>query len=417
MTAEFISVGTEILLGNIINTNANYLARKCAELGISNYYQISVGDNEERLAQTIETALSRSDVVILTGGLGPTKDDLTKEVTAKTLHRELVEDEGTKKFIQNYFDRINKKTITENNWKQTLVIEGSIVVENHNGTAPGLIVKTEEGKIVILLPGPPNEMVPMFEQDIYPFLNDIQPGLLYSEMVKICGIGESQAETMIEDLIEKQTNPTIAPYAKTGEVHLRVTASASTTVEGKELVKPVVDELYKRFGNHIYTTDENENLEDVVVKLMQKHNLVLSTAESCTGGLLTGKIVNVSGASAVLGEGFITYSNKAKQKHLGVKQKTLEHYGAVSEETALEMAIGLINTTGSDVSVAITGIAGPDGGTEEKPVGTVFISCNVNNNSRVKKYNFSGNRQKVRDYAVINALNFLRTSILEEYKE
>lgn len=417
MTAEFISVGTEILLGNIINTNANYLARKCAELGISNYYQISVGDNEERLAQTIETALSRSDVVILTGGLGPTKDDLTKEVTAKTLHRELVEDEGTKKFIQNYFDRINKKTITENNWKQTLVIEGSIVVENHNGTAPGLIVKTEEGKIVILLPGPPNEMVPMFEQDIYPFLNDIQPGLLYSEMVKICGIGESQAETMIEDLIEKQTNPTIAPYAKTGEVHLRVTASASTTVEGKELVKPVVDELYKRFGNHIYTTDENENLEDVVVKLMQKHNLVLSTAESCTGGLLTGKIVNVSGASAVLGEGFITYSNDAKQKLLGVKQKTLEHYGAVSEETALEMAIGLINTTGSDVSVAITGIAGPDGGTEEKPVGTVFISCNVNNNSRVKKYNFSGNRQKVRDYAVINALNFLRTSILEEYKE
>lgn len=417
MTAEFISVGTEILLGNIINTNANYLARKCAELGISNYYQISVGDNEERLAQTIETALSRSDVVILTGGLGPTKDDLTKEVTAKTLHRALVEDEGTKKFIQNYFDRINKKTITENNWKQTLVIEGSIVVENHNGTAPGLIVKTEEGKIVILLPGPPNEMVPMFEQDIYPFLNDIQPGLLYSEMVKICGIGESQAETMIEDLIEKQTNPTIAPYAKTGEVHLRVTASASTTVEGKELVKPIVDELYKRFGNHIYTTDENENLEDVVVKLMQKHNLVLSTAESCTGGLLTGKIVNVSGASAVLGEGFITYSNEAKQKHLGVKQKTLEHYGAVSEETALEMASGLINTTGSDVSVAITGIAGPDGGTEEKPVGTVFISCNVNNNSRVKKYNFSGNRQKVRDYAVINALNFLRTSILEEYKE
>lgn len=415
MTVEFISVGTEILLGNIINTNANYLSRKCAELGISNYYQISVGDNEERLAQTLETALSRSDIVILTGGLGPTKDDLTKEVTAKTLHRELVVDEGTKKFIENYFKRINKTMITENNWKQALIIEGSTVVENHNGTAPGLIVKTEEGKIVILLPGPPNELVPMFEQDIFPFLNELQPGLLYSEMVKICGIGESQAETMIQDLIEKQTNPTIAPYAKTGEVHLRVTASASTVVEGQNLVKPTVDELYKRFGNHIYTTNESENLEDTVVKLLQKHNLVLSTAESCTGGLLTGMIVNVSGASAVLGEGFITYSNEAKQKYLGVKQKTLEHYGAVSEETALEMALGLIQITGSDVSVAITGIAGPEGGTEEKPVGTVYISCNVNNNARVKKYNFSGNRQKIRDYAVINALNFLRTSILEEF--
>lgn len=415
MTAEFISVGTEILLGNIINTNANYLSRKCAELGISNYFQISVGDNEERLAQTLETALSRSDIVILTGGLGPTKDDLTKEVTAKTLHRELVEHEGTKKFIKNYFARINKNNITENNWKQALIIEGSTVVENHNGTAPGLIVKTEEGKIVILLPGPPNELVPMFERDIYPFLNELQPGVLYSEMVKICGIGESQAETMIQDLIEKQTNPTIAPYAKTGEVHLRVTASTTTTVEGENMVKPIVSELYKRFGNHIYTTDETENLEDTVVKLMQKHNLVLSTAESCTGGLLTGKIVNVSGASSVLGEGFITYSNEAKQKYLGVKQKTLEHYGAVSEETALEMANGLIKTTGSDVSVAITGIAGPDGGTEEKPAGTVYVSCSVNNNTRVKKYNFSGNRQKIRDYAVINALNFLRTSILEEF--
>jgi nicotinamide-nucleotide amidase len=417
MIAELISVGTEILLGNIVNTNANYLAQKCAELGISNYFQVSVGDNEERLSQALKTALSRSDVVILTGGLGPTKDDLTKEVTAKTLGRELVEDPQTRKNIEDYFSKLNRTSITENNWKQAFIIEGSTVVDNHNGTAPGLIVKAEDGQIVILLPGPPNELIPMFHHNIYPFLNNLAPGLLYSEMVKICGIGESKAETMIQDLIEKQTNPTIAPYAKTGEVHFRVTASASSEEEGQRLVKPIVDELYRRFENNIYTTDENENLEDNVVKLLAKYHLILSTAESCTGGLLTGRIVNVSGASEVLHEGFITYSNQAKQKYLGVNLKTLEQFGAVSEETALEMAQGLLHETGCNISLAITGIAGPDGGSEEKPVGTVYMACSTNKNHLVKRFNFKGNRQKIRDYAVINALDFLRRCILSEFEE
>lgn len=426
MIAELISVGTELLLGNIVNTNANYLARKCAELGITNYYQISVGDNEERLADVIKTALSRSDLLILTGGLGPTKDDLTKEVTANVLNKILIEDSHTKDKIKEYFNRKNYFEITENNWKQALIIEGSIVVDNLNGTAPGLIVKTEEGKIIILLPGPPNELQPMFEQDIYPYLVKLQPGILYTEMIKICGIGESKVETMIQDLIDNQSNPTIAPYAKTGEVHLRITASASTIKEGKTLVKPIVDELYQRFSTHIYTNKEDESLEDVVVHLLAKHNLIISTAESCTGGLLTGRLVNVPGASEVLEEGFITYSNDAKEKYLNVSHKTLETYGAVSRETAGEMARGACNfnkcsnmvdkNVCNKTSIAITGLAGPGGGTKEKPVGTVFIACMVNGHVRIEKFHFKGNRQKIRELTVINGLNVLRQSIIEEFE-
>ncbi len=427
MVAEFISVGTEILLGNIVNTNANYLAVKCAELGISNYYQVSVGDNEERLTQTLSLALSRSDIVILTGGLGPTQDDLTKEVTAKVLQRKLAEDPRTKERIKSYFKGRNINDITENNWKQALIIEGSTVVDNHNGTAPGLIVKTEEdggrtagrppyvNKVVILLPGPPNELIPMFENEIAPFLSKLQPGIFYSEMIKVCGIGESKAETMIQDIIAVQSNPTIATYAKSGEVHLRVTAASDSIKNGKLLVKPVADELKKRFSTAIYTTNEKENLEDVVVSLLAKYHIMLATAESCTGGLIAGKIVNVPGASAVFGEGFITYSNEAKQKYLKVRKQTLIDYGAVSKETAAEMAFGAAAASGSKASLAVTGIAGPDGGTEEKPVGLVYIACTLNDKLRIKEYKLKGSRQKIRDYTVIYALDLLRNAIIEEF--
>ncbi|QHQ62190.1 competence/damage-inducible protein A [Anaerocolumna sedimenticola] len=427
MIAEFISVGTEILLGNIVNTNANYLAVKCAELGISNFYQVSVGDNEDRLSQTLNMALSRSDIVILTGGLGPTKDDLTKEVTAKVLQRNLIEDARSKERIMKYFKDRKFDAIPENNWKQALIIEGSLVIDNHNGTAPGLIVKTDESndvvshmnpynnKVIILLPGPPNELIPMFESDIIPFLRKLQPGILYSEMVKICGIGESKAEIMVQDLIEQQTNPTIATYAKNGEVHIRITAAADSEENGKLLVKPLVDELKRRFTTAIYTTDESENLEDVVVSMLAKHHIRLTTAESCTGGLIAGRIVNVPGASAVLGEGFITYSNEAKQKYLKVSAQTLMKYGAVSKETAAEMAQGAASVSESNASLAVTGIAGPDGGTEEKPVGLVYIGCTVNGKIRVKECRLKGNRQKIRDLTVIYALDLLRNAIMEEY--
>jgi len=414
MIAELISVGTEILLGNIVNTNANYLAVKLAELGISNYFQVSVGDNAERLADTIKTALNRSDIVILTGGLGPTKDDLTKEVTARVLGKELVEDVHSRERIKSYFIDRNVKDITSNNWKQALVMEGCMVIDNHNGTAPGLIAESDNGKKIILLPGPPNELYPMFEENIIPYLRTLQPGVFYSEIVKICGIGESKAETMIEDMIAAQTNPTIAPYAKDGEVHLRITASATTVEEGRVLIKPIVEELGKRFKNYIYTTREEESMEDVVVKLLADNKLSLALAESCTGGLLAGRVVNVAGASSVLGEGFITYSNEAKQKYLGVEAETLKSHGAVSEETAIEMAKGAAIAAGSSASLAVTGIAGPEGGTQEKPVGLVYVACYLKGKITVQELRLKGNRQKIRNYTVIYALNLLRNCILDE---
>ena len=415
MIVELISVGTEILLGNIVNTNAAYLSEKCAQLGLSLYYQTVVGDNPERLEETLKLALGRSDVVILGGGLGPTQDDLTKEVTAKVLGRNLVEDPHSRELIQKFFDTRGVKEITENNWKQALVPEGAIVVDNDNGTAPGLIVEEGE-KIVILLPGPPGEMKPMFEKDIFAYLNKKQPEVIASEMIKICGMGESKVETMIADLIEHQTNPTIATYAKIGEVHLRLTAKAADEAAAKKLMKPVIRELKVRFGGHIYTTDEMMTLEESVVGLLKEQQLTLTTVESCTGGLFTGRLVNVQGASEVLKQGFITYSNKAKRKLIGVKKLTLKEFGAVSDKTAKEMAKGAILTTGSDVAVSITGIAGPDGGTKEKPVGLVYIAVSVKGTMRVEEYHFTGNRMKIRESAVVAALTLLRTSILETIK-
>lgn len=414
MTVELISVGTEILLGNIVNTNAAYLAEKIAILGLSCYHQSAVGDNEERLEDAIRLALSRSDIVILSGGLGPTKDDLTKEVTAKVFGRELYEDAHTKERIQSYFDQTGlKKEITPNNWKQALVPEGAIVVDNHNGTAPGLILEGE-GKTAILLPGPPNEIKPMFERDIAPYLNRLQPEGIYSTMVKVCSIGESKAETMVADLMEEQTNPTLAPYAKTGEVHFRVTAKAADEETAGKLMEPMLQELKKRFGNYIFTMDENVTMEESIVDLLKEKQMIVTTAESCTGGLLSGRILNVPGASAVYKEGYITYSNEAKEKLLGVSHETLETYGAVSYETAREMAAGAARSAGADVALAVTGIAGPDGGTKEKPVGLVYIGCFVKGKVRAEEFHFTGNRSKNRDYAVIKALTLLREELLEK---
>lgn len=412
MTVELISVGTEILLGNIVNTNAAYLAEKIAILGLSCYHQCAVGDNEERLEDAIRLALSRSDIVILSGGLGPTKDDLTKEVTAKVFGKKLYEDVHTKERIQAYFDQVgHKKGITANNWKQALVPEGAIVVDNYNGTAPGLILEGE-GKTAILLPGPPNEIKPMFERDIAPYLNRLQPEGIYSTMVKICSIGESRAETMVADLMEAQTNPTLAPYAKTGEVHFRVTAKASDEETAKKLMEPMLEELKKRFGNYIFTMDENVTMEEAIVDILKEKGMTVTTAESCTGGLLAGRIMNVPGASSVYKEGYITYANESKEKLLQVSHETLETYGAVSEQTAREMAAGAARAAGADAALSVTGIAGPDGGTKEKPVGLVYIGCYVRGKVRVEEFRLTGNRSKNRDYAVIKALTLLREELL-----
>jgi len=414
MVVELISVGTEILLGNIVNTNATYLAEKCALLGCSLYHQTVVGDNEERMEEAIRQAIERADIVILTGGLGPTKDDLTKEVTAKVFGRKLYMDEHSKARIQDYFEKIKSKKVTENNWKQALVPEGAIVIDNLNGTAPGLILEDKErGKAAILIPGPPNEMKPMFEHDIAPYLNKKQPEGIYSHMVKVCGIGESRAETMVADLMDAQTNPTLAPYAKTGEVHFRVTARACSEEAAEKLMEPMIEEMKKRFGDAVYTTEENVTLEESVIRLLEEKKMTVTTAESCTGGKLSGRLLNVAGASSVYNEGYITYANASKEKILGVKHETLETYGAVSEQTAAEMALGAAKAAGADAALSVTGIAGPGGGTAEKPVGLVYIGCAVNGEVTVREYRFTGNREKNRDYAVARAITLLREELLK----
>ncbi len=421
MVAEIISVGTEILLGNIVNTNAAYLSEKCAALGISCYYQQVVGDNADRLAETIRLALSRADIVLMSGGLGPTEDDLSKETAAKVMNRELVMHEPSKKMIQDYFEKkYGKKDadIPENNWKQAMVPENSTVLENPNGTAPGIIISdTDDIKHVVLMPGPPNEMKPMFEDQVMPYLQKLEPGTIYSKTIKECGIGESKAEEMIKDIIDKQTNPTIATYAKTGEVHLRVTAMAEDEKEAKKLLKPVIKEIKERFGKYIYTTDDDVTLEKAVVDLLNVNKLTVCTAESCTGGMIASRLINVPGASDVFKSGYITYSNKAKHRILGVRKGTLDKYGAVSEQTACEMAKGAATVSRADVTVAVTGLAGPGGGSDEQPTGLVYISCYVRGKIKVIKCNFSGNRQKVRESSTSEALGLMRECILEYYSE
>ncbi|MBP5472795.1 MAG: CinA family nicotinamide mononucleotide deamidase-related protein, partial [Lachnospiraceae bacterium] len=301
-------------------------------------------------------------------------------------------------------------------WKQALLPKGAKAVPNANGTAPGIILETKNCTY-ILLPGPPFELEPMFEKQIMPYLASLQSGVLYSKTVKIVGVGESRAETMIMDMIDAQTNPTIATYAKTGEVHIRVTSYASDKKEAAKLVKPVEKELKKRFGSSIYTTDEKVTLERAVMDLLISGSMTLSTVESCTGGLISSRIVSESGASEILKCGFVTYSNESKSKLVGVKKSTLDKYGAVSEQTASEMAKGGAKASGSDVCISVTGIAGPDGGTKEKPVGLVYIGCCVKGKVTVKEFRFSGNRNKIRNLSATNALILARECILEYIKE
>ena len=387
MNAEIICVGTELLLGNIVNTNAAFIAARLSVIGIECYNQCVVGDNMDRLLSQLKESSSRSDIVILSGGLGPTEDDMTKEAVAKFTKLPLVEDAESRRAIEEYFAK-RGITPTENNWKQALLPKGAKAVPNENGTAPGIIVETKNCKY-ILLPGPPIELEAMFDSQIVPYLQSLGEGTIFSRTVKIVGVGESKAETMIRDLIDTQTNPTIATYAKTGEVHIRVTASGADEKEAKKLVKPVV------------------------VELLQSNNMTISTVESCTGGLVSASIVSVAGASDVLKCGFITYSNKAKRKLVGVKRGTLDKYTAVSKQTASEMAKGGASAFKSDVCISVTGLAGPGGGTDDKPVGLVYIGCNVRGDIKVQEYHFSGDRNKIRTLAAKNALILARECILE----
>lgn len=414
MTAETISVGTEILLGNIVNTNAAYLAQQYAKLGIESYYQTAVGDNPERLTEALRLASSRSDLIVLTGGLGPTQDDITKETVAEYFGKKLYPDEVTAKRIKAFFE--SRGTImADNNIRQAMIPEDAVILDNSNGLAPGILMETEEGKAYILLPGPPEEMRAVWEAHVEPYLRKKTGDVIYSSMVKVCGLAESEIAEQLDDLIRSNGSVTVAPYAKTAEVHLRVTAHGQSEKEARKLVKPVVKEIKGRLGNSVYTTHEERTLEEEVVGLLQANQLTVTTVESCTGGLIAGRIINVPGVSEVYKSGFITYSNKAKRKLVGVKKKTLDKYGAVSAQTVTEMVKGAAAFTRADAAIAVSGIAGPDGGTEEKPVGLVYIGVSVCGEVTVQEYHFNGDRAKIRESAVANALILLRRCVLEHY--
>ncbi|MEW9121872.1 MAG: competence/damage-inducible protein A [Thermotaleaceae bacterium] len=408
MNCALISIGTELLFGQIINSNTVYLSRRLNELGVNVYYHFSVGDNPVRLKEILDYALEKVDLIITTGGLGPTQDDLTRETIAQAMGRELELHLPSMQRLEDFFCNLNRP-MSDNNKKQAYLPQASLILKNNCGTAPGFIL--EEGtKVLISLPGPPREMKAMFSDSVENYLKKKSSATIYSRVLRFFGIGESALETELLDLISYQQNPTIAPYAKEGEVSLRITAKAENEDAAYQLMQPIMKEIQARLGEYLYSS-KDEELVEVVAKMLNEKKLSIAFAESCTGGLLAATIASIPGISKSFHAGYVTYSNEAKIKDLGVSKETLDEYGAVSEETAGEMVSGLKRKTNADICIAITGIAGPDGGTEEKPVGLVFIGLQYGEQISIHQVNTYGPRQRIQNYAVLCALNLIRKTI------
>ena len=379
MKAEILCVGTELLLGDIINTNAAFIARELAAAGVPTYHQAVVGDNDARLRECLAESFSRADTVILTGGLGPTYDDMTKETVAEYFRRKMVLDEPSLRWIEVFFKRRGAE-MTPNNRKQAMMPEGAAIFHNENGTAPGLAVSDGE-RTSILLPGPPREMEPMFREQVMPYLAAKTGQTIRSRTIHIFGVGESAVEDRFRSRMENSKNPTLATYAKEGEVQLRVTALAPTEAEAFALTDPAVEEICAELGDAVYGVDA-VNLETALVRALAAKGKTIAAAESCTGGWVAKRITDVSGASAVFGCGIVSYSNETKEKALGVKPETLREYGAVSPETAAEMAEGVRRLSGADIGVSTTGVAGPEP-SEGKPVGLVYAGIAAESGTKV----------------------------------
>ncbi|MED9821411.1 MAG: competence/damage-inducible protein A [Christensenellales bacterium] len=412
MVAEIVAIGTELLMGQIVNADAQYLSRRLQSLGISVYHHTTVGDNPQRLRDALALALSRSDIVITTGGLGSTQDDLSKETVAALLGREMVFDAESWCTIEGYFARMNR-ACPENNRRQAMFAEGAVILPNACGTAPGCMIE-QDGKLVIQLPGPPREMAAMFEAQVYAFLAQRTGGCIASRYLRIYGLGESQVAQMCAAYIEAQDGVTVAPYCSLGECQLRVTARGADEAQALAHVMPVVEALRGILGDAVYAvTDSPEgSMEEAAGRALTQRGLTVATAESCTGGLVAAKLVNYPGISAALNEAHVTYANAAKVRYCGVRQETLDAFGAVSEQTAHEMAQGLRERSGADIAVSTTGVAGPGGGTLEKPVGLVYVGCADAHGVRVERLMLSGDRQKVRELAALRALDMVRRAAL-----
>jgi len=408
--AQILCVGTELLLGDIVNTNAAFLSTQLAELGISVYKHICVGDNPERLSAALRTALEETDLVITSGGLGPTYDDLTKETIAKELGLELELHTPSLEKIKSYFERTGR-VMTENNIKQAMIPRGAVIFENDNGTAPAAAAfggKKGE-KTVIMLPGPPNELIPLFETKVKPFLSSHSTSVIASVNIHFFGIGESALEEQIKDIMVEAKNPSVAPYCKSGEVRIRVTAKAESAAAATAMCYERVEQIKQSsVGGFIYGID-TQTLENTVVLKLREKGKTLACAESCTGGLISKRITDISGCSDVFLGGCVTYSNDTKQRLIGVNGDTLKSFGAVSEQTALEMAEGVRLATGADIGISSTGIAGPTGGSAEKPVGTVFIGISADGFKECRRLSLSSmkSREYIREVSASTALHLV----------
>ena len=414
MIAEIVAVGTELLMGQVLNTDAQYIARRLSELGVTLHRQGVVGDNPARIREAIHTAIGRADVVITTGGLGPTADDITKETCAEALGLPMERSPEAEKQVRGWFER-NNYPMTENNLRQADFAKGAIILENHNGTAPACIVE-KDGKAVINLPGPPRELMPLFAESVAPYLARRSGAVIVSRYMRVFGMGESAVESRLHDLMENGMNPTVAPYCSTGEVQLRLTVRVAHESEAAALLDPAEREIRARLGNVVYavTDDPEYTMEQALVKALCAAKKTMVTAESCTGGMIASKIVNVSGASDVFLEGCVTYSNAAKMRTLGVKAETLERFDAVSRETALEMAEGARRRADADYAVSVTGLAGPSGGTPEQPVGTVWLGLATREGVQARLLQLHGNRERIRTLAALNAMHWVLETVEKE---
>lgn len=405
---ELISVGTEILLGDILNTDAQYLSIELAKLGISVIHQSTVGDNRERLLAQLDEAAKRSDIIILSGGLGPTPDDITKEVCCEFFGKEMFLHEPTVEKIKEYFSSKGIE-MAQNNLKQAMLPKDCVIFPNDNGTAPGMAIE-KDGVHILVLPGPPRELKPMFQNCAVPYLMQFSDRIIVSHNIRTFGIGESSMAEKVNDLFDAQ-NPTVAPYAKDGEALLRVTAMAKTKEDAESLCEPIIEEIKKRIDAYVYGVDYN-CIEEAVVGMLKEHHLKVATAESCTGGLIAKRITDVPGASEVFECGIISYANEIKHRVLGVSEDDLNKYGAVSEPVAKQMAQGALKVSGADIAVSVTGIAGPDSDSTGKPVGLVYIGLADKENVWVREIRTSRTDRSYNRYvSASNALDMIRLYI------
>ena len=418
-TAELIAVGTELLLGNIANTDAQMLSQGLSTLGINVYYHTVVGDNPQRLKAAVELAKTRADLIITTGGLGPTCDDLTKNVLAECFGKKLVFDEESARRIRAYFARLHPdRPMTDNNLQQAMLPEGCTILSNDWGTAPGCAFEAD-GVRVIMLPGPPRECRAMFQYRAIPYLMALADGVIVSRTLKLFGIGESAMEARLRDEMQVMTNPTLAPYAKEGECELRITAKAADYHQAIALIAPVEAQLRGIFGDKVYGADIG-SLEEGVLALLKGRKKTFGTAESCTGGLIAKRMTDLPGASEVFRGGVVSYASEVKEGVLGVPAGMLAQYGAVSEPVAKAMAEGARRVLGCDIAVSTTGVAGPDSDDRGNPVGLVYVAIATEQGAYVRQVRAGSGRERIRTVAAHHAFDLVRrylTGLLSFEKE